>query len=138
MMSFKIYLSKSGRERENNINALPKCLYIYLACIYGALVVYRALCKVLACSQKIRQNLHSQEILSWVRKKALNHQIIIIIFAMLIIQMTVIDTTGEKLIKNIQPMVGKSIMSLEDTMEGFPEEVVFELNLDGKVKKHSK
>lgn len=29
-------------------------------------------------------------------------------------------------------------MSLEDTMEGFPEEVVFELNLDGKVKKHSK
>lgn len=52
--------------------------------------------------------------------------------------MTVIDTTGRKLIKNIQPMVGKSIMSLEDTMEGFPEEAVFELNLDGKVKKHFK
>lgn len=48
---------------------------------------------------------------------------------MLIIQMTVTDTTDRKIIKNTQPMVGKSIMSLEDTME-----VVFELNLDGKVK----
>ena len=63
------------------------------------------------------------------RKKGLNPQIIIIIFAMLIIQMTVIDTTDRKIIKNTQPMVGKSIRSLEDTME-----VVFELNLDGKVK----
>ena len=117
----------------------PPKIFAHLSCIYGALAVYKALCKVLACSQKkIRQNLHSQEILSWVRKKALNQQIIIIIFAMLIIQMTVIDTTGRKLIKNIQPMVGKSIMSLEDTMEGFPVEAVFELNLDGKVKKHSK
>lgn len=53
---------------------------------------------------------------------------------MLIIQMTVIDSTDRKIIKSIQPMVGKSIMSLENTMEGFPEEVVFELNLDGKVK----
>lgn len=47
------------------------------------------------------------------RKKALNPQIIIIIIAMLTIQMTVIDTIGRKIIKNIQPMVGKSIMPLE-------------------------
>lgn len=63
-----------------------------------------------------------------------NHQIIIIIFAMLIIQMTVIHYR-QKTHKKYTANVGKSITTLEDTMEGFPEEVVFELNLDGKVKR---